>query len=69
MISINPKDLHKNREKFISETSNLPRHEATRLWSDELYQSSGNSTIIQVLSQILQYDIIVVNRDTGSLQL
>ena len=37
VASIKPRNLHENREKFVSEAINLPRHEATRLWDDELH--------------------------------
>ena len=68
MIKLDPEELHETRERFISRNSNLPRHEMSRIWYDELYQSSEDSIIVQILSQTLCNDIIVVDRDLSSIQ-
>ena len=61
MIKMDPEELHETRERFISENSNLPKHEMRRIWYDELYQSSGDSIIVHILSQTLVNDIIVLS--------
>ena len=67
-IKMDPKELHETRDQFISKNSNLPKHEMRRIWYEELYQSSGDSIIVQILSQTLDNDIIVVDRDLSSIQ-
>ena len=67
-IKMDPEELHKTREEFISRNTNLPKHEVRRIWYEELYQSSGDSIIVQTLSQILWNDIIIVDRDLSSIQ-
>ena len=67
-IKMDPEELHETREEFISRNSNLPKHEMRRIWYEELYQSSGDSIIVQILSQTLGTDIILVARDLSSIQ-
>ena len=63
VIRLRPESLNGNRENFIMKAVDLSRHEAGKLWHNQLFNSWGEACTTQALAQIFQQDIMTISKD------